>query len=139
MTIQLSVTLWTVICFLLLTVILKKLLFKPILEVMDKRKEKLEKAQGRKAEIERLKAEYESELESERLAACEAQEKKVKEEIELIRAQSKAAVEKADAERLAAVEKYRKETELQAEAILGELGSRSEEIARLFADALTED
>lgn len=36
MNIQPSVMVWTVICFLILTVILKNLLFTPLLKIMDK-------------------------------------------------------------------------------------------------------
>ena len=50
MNIQPSVIVWTVICFLLLTVILKNLLFTPVLKMLDSRKEKIEKAGG-KAEV----------------------------------------------------------------------------------------
>ena len=45
MNIQPSVIVWTVICFLLLTVILKNLLFTPVLKMLDSRKEKIEKAE----------------------------------------------------------------------------------------------
>ena len=60
MSFQPSVIIWTVICFLLLTVILKNLLFTPVLRVLDERKERLEAARGKRAEIERLTAENEA-------------------------------------------------------------------------------
>ena len=53
MTIQLSVSIWTIICFLLLMLILRNLLFQPILEVMDARKMRIEKAAQKKAENEK--------------------------------------------------------------------------------------
>ena len=41
MTIQVSVTIWTVLCFLALMLILDRMLFRPLLSFMDKRKEKI--------------------------------------------------------------------------------------------------
>ena len=43
MTIQLSISVWTVICYVLLMIILDKLLFKPVLKVMDERKERIKR------------------------------------------------------------------------------------------------
>lgn len=139
MTIQLSVTVWTIICFLLLMVILNKLLFKPILEVMDKRKERIKNAADKKTEFERLEAEYESELMLKKAAADEEQKKRVKEKIATIRAESKASVESADTERLAMVEEYRIKTEEQGQQILNELSAHSEEIACFFSDSLVKE
>lgn len=139
MTIQLSVTVWTIICFLLLMVILNKLLFKPILEVMDKRKERIKNAADKKTEFERLEAEYESELKLKKAAADEEQKKRVKEKIATIRAESKASVESADTERLAMVEEYRIKTEEQGQQILNELSAHSEEIACFFSDTLVKE
>ena len=44
MNIQPSVIVWTVICFLLLMIILKNLLFTPVLKMLDSRKAKVEAA-----------------------------------------------------------------------------------------------
>lgn len=55
MTIQLSVVIWTVICFCLLMLILNRLLFRPLLKFMDARQEKIDlAAQKRKADEEAL-------------------------------------------------------------------------------------
>lgn len=50
MTIQISVLLWTVICFCLFIFIINRFLFKPLFAVMDKRQEKIERAQQKKEE-----------------------------------------------------------------------------------------
>lgn len=42
MSIQISVTIWTVICFVLMMLILDRLLFRPMLSFMDRRREKIE-------------------------------------------------------------------------------------------------
>ena len=53
MTIEPSLIVWTVLCFLALVLILKKLLFQPMLTFMDARNAKIEAA--RKAESNRKK------------------------------------------------------------------------------------
>lgn len=45
MTIQVSVLLWTVICFCLFVFIVNRFLFRPLFAVMDQRQEKIQKAQ----------------------------------------------------------------------------------------------
>ncbi len=62
MTIQLPILLWTVITFCLAMVILNRLLFRPMLAMMDKRQEKIDRANAKKAEIERRAAEAEERL-----------------------------------------------------------------------------
>ncbi len=56
MTIQLPVLLWAVISFLALMLILNKLLYKPILSVLDKRRVRLEEAARMKAEMDEAEA-----------------------------------------------------------------------------------
>ena len=51
MNIQPSIIVWTVICFLVLTVILKNLLFEPVLKVIDSRHEKTAAAKEKKQNI----------------------------------------------------------------------------------------
>ncbi len=62
MTIQLPILLWTIITFCLAMVILDRLLFRPMLAMMDQRQEKIDRANARKAEIKRLAAEAEEKL-----------------------------------------------------------------------------
>ena len=54
MTIQISLVIWTVIGFVTLSMILNKFLFKPLLNLMDARNEKIQKGEAeRQAAIER--------------------------------------------------------------------------------------
>ena len=62
MNIQISVVIWTVICFALLMVILRNLLFKPLLKVMDERSVRLENARKKKSEIDEAIREQEEKL-----------------------------------------------------------------------------
>ena len=79
MTIQLSVSIWTIICFLLLMLILRNLLFQPILEVMDARKMRIEKAAQKKAENEKRKNESEAMLVEKEKVFYEEQKQQIKE------------------------------------------------------------
>lgn len=64
MTIQISVLLWTVICFCLFIIIVNRFLFKPLLAVMDKRQEKIDRAQQKKEEHAKALADADKALEA---------------------------------------------------------------------------
>lgn len=139
MNIQISVTIWTVICFILLMLILHFLLFKPVLRVMDQRRERIEKAAAKKAEYEKLVAEYETAAAKEQAAALADSKKLLKEQVESIRAESKQAVEIAKEQRLQDVEDYRAEADAERERILQALRAHSMELAVSFAESVTKE
>ena len=62
MTIQLPVLLWTVICFVLLMLILSRLLFRPLLDFMDRREEKIRSAARKLEETEQARRDAEEKL-----------------------------------------------------------------------------
>lgn len=70
MTLQLSVILWTVICFCAAMLILRRLLFRPFFEVMDRRKAHIASAKERQSELEEAEA---SAREAEARSAAEAE------------------------------------------------------------------
>ena len=72
MNVDLSQIIWTVICFGLFALVVDRLLFKPVLKVMDGRRERLENARALKAEAERREEER---REAELLAAAEAEKR----------------------------------------------------------------
>lgn len=139
MTIQLSVAVWTIICFVLLMLILHNLLFKPVLKVMDKRREKINNAAEKKAAYEKQKEEYESALIKNKSDAYEAQKKKIKAEIEKIQSDSKKAIESAKEEVRSDVDNFRAKTEIERAEILEELSAHATEIAMSFADSLIKE
>lgn len=139
MTIQLSVTIWTIICFVLLMLILHFLLFKPILKVMDERRARIEKAAQKKAENERLESEYASMLVEQEKAFLEAQQKQINEEIETIRLNTKKAIEAAKDERIQNVDAYRKSVKAEQKQIIDLLNLHMEELAVTFANNLTKE
>ncbi len=112
MNISLSQIIWTVICFILFALVLDRLLIRPVLDNIDRRREKIEKAHGRKAELEEA-----------RLLAEEA-----------------ARAEKAARRELLAKENDRKLAEASAEADreLEELTEELEESERIAFDRINE-
>lgn len=69
MTVQISVTIWTILCFCAFMLILSRLLFKPMLSFMDARQEKIDRARQKKAAALQSRAEEEQQLQEARLAA----------------------------------------------------------------------
>ena len=106
MTIQISVVIWTIICFAALYLILKNLLFKPVLEVMDKRQEKIASAHEREEKA-RTAALEEKETRLKEIEAMKLEaEKESKAEIEKVRLEGKNQLENAKRERIEIVDKH---------------------------------
>ncbi|MBR2410966.1 MAG: hypothetical protein IKB08_04495 [Clostridia bacterium] len=136
MNIQLPVVIWTVICFLVLMLILKFLLFAPVLSVLDKRKEKIRLASEKKAQIDALNKEYGQRIEILKEDAKIQRENYIKGELKLIRVKNKTDIDEAKAARFSLVEEYKLRTETEKEEIKQQFSASSEEIAKVFADRL---
>ena len=139
MTIQLSISVWTVICFVLLMIILDKLLFKPVLKVMDERKERIKRAADKKAEYEEKQNEYDALILEKKKQAQQEQSLEIKKQIESIRAESKEAVEAANQRRIRTVDDFRLKTDEEQGLILKDLSAHAAEIAEYFADSLVKE
>lgn len=133
MNIQPSVMVWTVICFLILTVILKKLLFTPVLKMLDSRREKIEAAAKKKEDIEKLVAEHKILAEKERALAEEKSKKETKQKLEQLQLQSKKEIEAAQRQCLADVQKYRDGITDEYDKIVYSVAPKMETAAALFA------
>lgn len=118
MTIEPSLIVWTVLCFLALVLILKKLLFQPMLTFMDARNAKIEA--GHKAK-ERSRADYEAETRrlAEERAAQEAQ----------LRQSGAEALERAQEELLRRTAEKRAEAAQRLEENRAALAEESERIS----------
>ena len=134
MTIQISVTIWTIVCFILAMLILNNLLFKPVLSVMDKRREKIEAAKGKKTERESLIAENEKLLAAKEAEHKANDKKLIKERVENIASDRKKAIEAAKEVRLKKLDDTRERTEAEEKEILAKLSAHSEELAVMLAD-----
>ncbi len=133
MNIQPSVMVWTVICFLLLCVILKNLLFTPVLNIIDSRQEKTAVAKEKKRNIEKLVSQHEIQLEKEKILANERNRKLAKQRLEQIQLQSKKEIEAAQRQCLAEVQKYREDIIDEREKIVSSVSPKMETAAALFA------
>ncbi len=132
MTIQPSILVWTVICFCLLMLILNNLLFKPMLAFMDKRKEKIDAAQKRKAEIEKSEQEY-----AENLAARHEQFllNEAKRADEAVNSAIKKADERekaAECEKEKRIELAKTDVEIEKSELSEKLDKSVEELAQAF-------
>lgn len=133
MNIQLSVIVWTVICFLLLTVILKNLLFTPVLKMLDSRKEKIDAAREKKAEIEKLTAENEKYLIKQREKDAENKKAEAKALAMKIQSDGKKEIETAQRQCLDDIEKYREGITGEYEQIVKSVAPKMETAAAIFA------
>ncbi len=133
MNIQPSIMVWTVICFLLLMVILKNLLFEPVLKVIDSRHERTAAAKEKKRKFEELISEHEIQLEKEKILAKEKNRKLAKQRLEQIQLQSKKEIETAQRQCLADVQKYREDIIDEHEKIVSSVAPKMETAAALFA------
>lgn len=133
MNIQPSIMVWTVICFLLLCVILKNLLFEPVLKVIDSRHEKIVAAKEKKKNIETLVSEHEVQIEKEKILIEERNRKLVKQRLEQIHLQGKKEIEAAQRQCLADVQKYRDDIIDEREKIVSSVAPKMETAAALFA------
>ena len=137
MTIQPSVVIWTVICFLALVLILDRLLFRPVLQVLDRRRERIRAAEAKKAEYERLTAEREARREQARADALIARKKQLGDELERVRAEGRMRVEAANEERVRRVDRYRVQTEADCARLLEMLSEQADGLAVSRAESLT--
>ncbi len=119
-----STFVWQVINFLVLLWLLKKYLYGPITEMLDKRSQKvkndLDEAEKRKKEAEELKEKYKAELKNARNEAgkiIENAESKAKDRAREITEQARKDAEKIKEDKLAEIERAKKEavTELRDE------------------------
>lgn len=133
MSIQISVTVWTVICFVVLMLVLKNLLFKPVLELMDKRAKRIDDANQLEKKAKELEKEHDLALEQKRAELVEKQKADVRAAAERIRADSKKQIDDANDGRLAAVDEYREQMEEERKQIVAELSKHTDELSELFA------
>ena len=139
MNIQLPVVLWTVICFILLMLILKNLLFKPVFRVLDQRKAKIASAQKKKEEIEAIEKEHEKRLALFEEDARIQRENYIKSELKLIKISSRSALETAKSGRAARLDNARHSTAAVKEEIRKAFREASDEIVKAFAQRLIEN
>lgn len=133
MNIQISVIIWTVICFVALMLILRNLLFKPLLDVMDKRSERLENARKKKAEIEETIREHDKKIAEQQAQYFENQKREIAEKLVAIQEDSKDTVAQAKKKRITDVEAFRVATNEECEKAVSNVSANAKNIAETFA------
>ncbi|MBQ0083586.1 MAG: hypothetical protein KBS52_02320 [Clostridiales bacterium] len=136
MNIQISVVIWTVICFCLLLFILTNLLFKPVLSVMDKRNKKIGDAKKKKQEAAENAARMLKEQEALADKQRESELADLKAQAEILRLEGKKSLDEARKERLATVEEYRAKTEAEFETEMKSAESSISSLADAFLEKL---
>lgn len=136
MTIQVSVTVWTILCFLALMLVLDRLLFRPLMSFMDKRKEKIDGARRSKENALREREEEIVRREEDRVAAEQRSMREASAALEELRRENarRIAEKKAENEqKLAALSQTLAE---ESRSILAALEPRTEALAEAFAGRL---
>lgn len=138
MTIQPSLIVWTVLCFIALYFILKYLLFRPILSVMDERNRKIEEARRTKDAQKRLSEEQRLQLTAARERAAEEARLRQENEAEMLRLEGKEQLENAKEKRFAFLEEYRRKTDAAYDDDMAKADSSVDHAADLFLSRLFE-
>ena len=139
MNIQPSVIVWTVICFLLLMVILKNLLFTPVLKMLDSRKAKVEAADKKLRDIESIEAENTKRIAAEKIRAEAESVAEAKEKVQQIQSQGKKEIENAQRKCLSDIEKYRQGITGEYDKIVYSVAPKMETAAAIFAKNIISD
>lgn len=136
MTIQISVTVWTILCFLALMLVLDRLLFRPLMSFMDKRKEKIDGARLSRENALRAREEEIAQREEDRVAAEQQAMREASAALEELRHENarRVAEKKAENEqKLAALSDTLAE---ESRSILTALEPQMEALAEAFAGRL---
>ena len=139
MNIQPSVIVWTVICFLLLMIILKNLLFTPVLKMLDSRKAKVEAADKKLRVIESIEAENTKRIAAEKIRAEAERVAEAKEKVQQIQSQGKKEIENAQRKCLSDIEKYRQGITGEYDKIVYSVAPKMETAAAIFAKNIISD
>lgn len=136
MTIQPSILIWTLICFAVLMLVLDRLLFRPMLSFMDKRNEKIAAARKKKSENERLIHEAETALDERRKLAAERLDMARETESEAAHRKALEIMSKAAHDSDADTEALGEKLANERAALMKELNTGVDDIAKAFADKL---
>ena len=137
--IQLSVIIWTVICFSLLMLILSNWFLRPVLSVLDKRRKALENARAKKAECARIAEEQAKELEEKKAEYALALEAEARAEVARIQANERNDLKLAHTKSLENIDAYREELENNHRQIVDDLTPKMAEVSEIFVKQILSD
>ncbi len=107
MNVQISIVLWTVICFGVLCFVLKYLLFDPVLALIARREKKIADVKAASAEAARLREQALQEAAEEREKQIEYNQQSVQSEAEKVIAEGKIQLDEARKKRIETVDRFR--------------------------------
>ena len=128
---------WTIICFLIVLVVLKRVAFKPIQEMIDKRREHIEQAV---AEADRARAEAQNVLEEHRKLVAQAKgqgEEILAEARRIADAQRERVRIETEEDRTRRLEETRRQIEQATQQALGEIRDEVGRLSLLAAEKIT--
>ncbi|MCQ2433113.1 MAG: hypothetical protein MJ175_10975 [Clostridia bacterium] len=132
MTIQIPLTLWTLICLGLLYLMLDRMLFRPLFAVMDARRKKI-------ADAESARAPEEEDAGVADTAEAEAQsEEKTHEDADAVRAEGKRLLEEARQKRIDNVSAFRADSEKEYADYMQKISGTLDEAADDLANHILE-
>lgn len=137
MTVQPSVTVWTILCFLALMLILERLLFRPVLSLLDKRREKIGQAKEEKERVAREREEEIARLRDEHEKTEKGLLRAASDELERIRRENERRVAEKRAENEARLAEERGSLAEESARILKTAAERSDELAAAFVERLS--
>jgi F-type H+-transporting ATPase subunit b len=128
---------WTIICFLIVLFVLKRVAFKPIQEMIDKRREHIEQAV---AEADRARAEAQNVLEEHRKLVADAKgqgEEILAEARRIADAQRERVRVETEEDRTRRLEETRRQIEQATQQALGEIRDEVGRLSLLAAEKIT--
>lgn len=128
---------WTIVCFLIVLVVLKRVAFKPIQEMIDKRREHIEQAV---AEADRARAEAQNVLEEHRKLVADAKgqgEEILAEARRIADAQRERVRVETEEDRTRRLEETRRQIEQATQQALGEIRDEVGRLSLLAAEKIT--
>jgi len=128
---------WTIVCFLIVLFVLKRFAFKPIQEMIDQRRERIEQAV---AEADRARAEAQNVLEEHRKLVAQAKgegEEILAEARRIADAQRERVRVETDEDRVRRLEETRRQIEQATQQALGEIRDEVGRLSLLAAEKVT--
>ncbi len=136
MTVQISITVWTILCLVALMLILDRLLFRPLLSFMDKRREKIDQAKAEKETALHERDEALRKLEEAKDGAMRAAAVEAAANEEKLRGEMSNTVAEAKEQFFRKLQEEKDLLEKESVSIQNDLEPRMEDLADLFAHKL---
>lgn len=137
MNIQPSLIVWTVICFCLLLLILKKLLYDPLLRCMDQREARIAASQAHLRELEAVRLLAVHAAEEDQRQQREAAEKALEQRLSAAQAEAREALSLLQAEEDAETLRFQAALPDEERRFLAGTAEEAEKLGNLFSDRLT--